>query len=51
MEKKNLFVISFEEFNNLKEDIEDVLELRKVKKSENNKKNISLEEVKKELGL
>jgi len=52
--KKEFVIISYDEFQRIKEqliDYEDLIELRKVKKSEKNKKTKILSEVKKVLGL
>ena len=51
--KKEYVVISIEEFEKIREvlaDYEDLLELRKVRETEKDKKSKSLAEVKKELG-
>jgi hypothetical protein len=52
--KKQFVVISYNEFCKIEEklnDYEDLIELRKIKKIEKNKKAKSLNEVKKELGI
>ncbi len=52
--KKEFVIISYDEFCRIEEkltDYEDLIELRKIKKSEKNKKTKSLSEVKKELCL
>lgn len=52
--KKEFVVLPYEEFLAMQErlaDAEDLLELRKAKRSERNKKSIPLAEVKRALGL
>ena len=52
--KKEFVVLPYEEFLAMQErlvDVEDLLELRKAKRSERKKKSIPLAEVKHELGL
>jgi hypothetical protein len=52
--KKQFAVLPYEEFLAIQErlaDVEDILELRKAKRSERKKKSIPLADVKRELGL
>jgi PHD/YefM family antitoxin component YafN of YafNO toxin-antitoxin module len=52
--KKEFVVLPYEEFRAMQErlaDAEDLLELRKAKRSERKKKSIPLAEVKRELGI
>lgn len=52
--KKEFVVLPYEEYEALQEfleDVEDLIDLRKAKEETENEENLSLEEVKKELGL
>ena len=52
--KKEFVVLSIDEFKRIEEtlnDYEDLIDLRKIKEKEKNKKSKSLEEVKKEISI